>query len=154
MLKTLLLSALLATSLAPAAKSQDRGPVRPVPIVAVGPGSIAHPSPTGPLDEIKTRSTEAALRFATRRVDTGNPSPGLCTGRRWKCVVASGLIGGLAGSLLGSALATEPKYEPRTIVFWTVNQCVAHCDDKYRSAQRFGLAGLVIGASASFALTR
>jgi hypothetical protein len=154
MLKTLLLSALLVASFGPTAKSQDRGPVRPVPMVATGPGSVAHPSPADSLDDLKNRATDAALRFATRRSDTDNPSPSLCTGRRWKCVVAGGVAVGFAGVLLGSALGAEPKYEPRTFLFWTVDQCVAHCDDKARGAQRFGLAGLVIGASASFALTR
>ena len=66
----------------------------------------------------------------------------------------SALVAGVAGTLIGEALAAEPKYMPTDFYFTTINQCVAHCDDKQKNAQRFGLAGLVIGASVSFALTR
>lgn len=154
MLKTLLPSVLLAVSMTTAAKSQDHGPARPTSVTIGGPWSIGLASPPDPRDEIASRTADAALRFATRREDTDDDSAGLCAGRRWKCVLMSALVGLSAGTLLGSALGTEPEYQAESTFFGTFDKCVAHCEDKQKNAQRFGLAGLVVGFSASFALTR
>jgi hypothetical protein len=83
MLKTILVSALLAVSLPIAARSQDQIAARLTLSVAGVSSSIGHPTSPSPFAEIATKSADAARRFAARAVNADYEMPPFCTVLRW-----------------------------------------------------------------------
>lgn len=153
MLKTLFISALFAVS-ANSAGAQDQISARLSLTVTGVPSSIAYAPSSHPFAGIASKSADAARRFAVRVANVDDDSPQFCTVRRWRCVLASAFLGAGAGILVGGELAAQPEYQTENTSFGPANKCIAHCNDKGRSAARFGTAGVVIGAAASFLLTR
>ena len=125
MQKTVLLSVLLAASLTSVAKLQDQMSARPTPIVAGVPSSIGYASPPSPFDEISSKSADAARRFAVRTVNIDDDSPRMCSGRRWKCVLAGAFIGVGVGALVGNTIGADPEYETEYGIFGPYDRCVA-----------------------------
>lgn len=154
MLKTLLPSVLLLVSLASVARSQDQMSARLTLSVTGVPSSNGYARLRDPFEEISSKSADAARRFAARAANIDEDSPRMCSGRRWKCVLTSALVGAGAGILIGNAIGAEPEYKTEYSIFGPYDRCVAHCQDRHTNASRFGSAGLVIGAGTSFFLTR
>jgi hypothetical protein len=153
MLKTLLTSVLLAFCLADVARAQDQISARLTLSVTGVPSSMGYATTPNPFKHVWSKPAGAARRFTALSHDDGRTS-GMCSGRRWKCIVVGALVGGGLGVFIGNAYGDGPKYATGNSLIGPVRECIANCDGHVNNKREFGISGLIVGGGLVSLFTR